>query len=164
MKKHPDCPSLFLFLFALCLLFAAPGNASFLHAPHDATHGLSCKSCHLYPFDAGVWPPDFPPASPNEDDTLRNFICLRCHDGTVDNPAELPAPAVKMHSSLVIGGHHADWTTECTDCHDPHFQTQLSYLHDSDLFLATGSIVTVNSTAQPDRTELGCALISVKKG
>ncbi len=112
---------------AALFLDVTAARSSLLHAPHDPAHGLSCASCHAYPLGGEVWPPDFPPASPTIDDTLRNFICLRCHDGSVDAPDEIAAPVKGMHSALAIGGRYANWTTQCVDCHSPHFQAQLHY-------------------------------------
>ncbi|MEW6429298.1 MAG: hypothetical protein AB1568_14825 [Thermodesulfobacteriota bacterium] len=164
MQTRKHRPSLFLCVLALFLFSAAAGHASFLHAPHDEEHGLSCGSCHAYPLDASIWPPDFPPASPTADETLRNFICLRCHDGTVDHPSELAAPRAGMHSSIAVGGNHPDWTTECIDCHDPHFQAQLAHHPDPALFLATGTVVAVDTVSQPGRTVLTCAIASARDG
>ncbi|MEW6429448.1 MAG: Ig-like domain-containing protein [Thermodesulfobacteriota bacterium] len=113
-------------------------QASFLNAPHNEANGLECKSCHEYPFDA--WPGYIPDVN-NQDDTIRNFICLNCHGGGA-------APDKAMHSSLVLGSKYPSWTTQCVDCHDPHFQQQLDYLYSdtSALFLATGTVSSVIST------------------
>lgn len=116
-------------------VFGASAFASFLNAPHNGVNGISCFDCHEYPLAGNTWPPDFPPANPTEDDTLRNFICLRCH-GPQGN-----APTKAMHSSLSMFGVPG-WTTECVDCHDPHFQGQLArYQSDgASLYLITGVI------------------------
>lgn len=106
---------------------------SFLHAPHNEIDGISCVDCHRYPF--ANW--EGYAADPlNIDDTIRNYICLQCHEAESDNPT------MGLHSSLVVQGRFPDWTTECTDCHDPHFQAQLRWAASgaSDLFLVTGSI------------------------
>ncbi|MEW6427536.1 MAG: CxxxxCH/CxxCH domain-containing protein [Thermodesulfobacteriota bacterium] len=126
------------FLLVVLLL---PGEAqtSFLHAPHNETNGISCQSCHEYPLAGGVWPGEFPPASPTADDTFSNFICLRCHDGS--NPQ---APAMALHSSLVVQGSY-NFTTECVSCHDPHFQAQLQWAlsYPDQLYLVTGRVIDV---------------------
>jgi len=108
-------------------------TTSFLHAPHNEINGISCVDCHRYPF-AG-W--EGYTADPlNIDDTIRNYICLQCHEAENNNPM------MGLHSSLVVQGRFSNWTTECTDCHDPHFQAQLQWVTSdaSDLFLVTGSI------------------------
>ncbi|MEW6429006.1 MAG: hypothetical protein AB1568_13330, partial [Thermodesulfobacteriota bacterium] len=126
------------FLLAVLILVAWSGDArSFLHAPHDQENGISCLSCHQYPFDA--WP-GYVKDPGNLDDTFRNFLCLGCHDGASS------APKMLLHSANVINGRLAGWTTQCTDCHDPHFQGQLdNHLTDADaLYLVKGSIVNVS--------------------
>lgn len=141
-----------IIVFITCVMSSSVMAASFLQAPHDAAHGLSCMSCHRYPLFGTSWPPDFPPPSPTVDDTFRNFLCLRCHDGTVDAPDEVAAPVKGMHSSLFMNGRHTDWTTQCVDCHDPHFQAQLQYQQESGLFLARGMILALDTVSTPGHT------------
>jgi len=130
-----------LFVLAMIVAPAAVRSAGgvFPHAPHDAAHGVGCIDCHRYPLNGG-WP-GFPPSDPTADDTLANFICLRCHgDGGT-------APVAALHSSLGMGSMSriAGWTTQCVECHDPHFQEQLHwYTAQGDaLFLVRGRIVGV---------------------
>ncbi len=132
-----------LLLAGILPLLCTSAQAAFLHAPHDEAHGLSCKSCHEYSLKDDRWPPDFPPDPRTEDDILSNFICLRCHDGSVDNPDEIAAPFAGMHSSLFTNSSIANWSIECVDCHDPHFQAQLSYMDNPDLFLIQGIVEDV---------------------
>ncbi|MFH1217275.1 MAG: hypothetical protein V1706_12305 [Pseudomonadota bacterium] len=124
-----------------CLLFATgTAYASFIHAPHDAQHGIGCIDCHEFSLgDFTSW--GAPQAT--IDDTVKNFICLRCHG------PEGSAPTKAMHSGLSLNGT-ATWTTECVDCHDPHFQRQLHRVADlsgdflvSDLYLVTGTIDSI---------------------
>ncbi|MEW6428287.1 MAG: choice-of-anchor D domain-containing protein [Thermodesulfobacteriota bacterium] len=144
---------LFMVLVLSVVFLSLPQEAdseSLLHSPHDSSHGLSCRSCHLYPLDGGAWYDPagvqlFPPAPATADDTLRNFICLRCHDGSADAPDEIAAPAMSLHSALAVNGRHSDWTTQCVSCHDPHFQAQLQHVNDGEgLFLATGTVSNVS--------------------
>ncbi|MEW6429395.1 MAG: Ig-like domain-containing protein, partial [Thermodesulfobacteriota bacterium] len=126
-----------LCLFLVACLPSATGNATaFLSAPHDQEHGLTCRSCHQYPFDS--WP-GYVQDSGNIDDTFPNYLCLSCHDGNSAPPRMLP------HSANSIGGRLTGWTTQCIDCHDPHFQKQLQHAAgDADrLFLVTGDILNV---------------------
>ncbi|MEW6429152.1 MAG: hypothetical protein AB1568_14075 [Thermodesulfobacteriota bacterium] len=130
-----------LMVWLIALQAGATAGATFLHAPHSPENGLACRNCHEYPFDS--WP-GYVADSNNPDDTIRNFICLRCHASAGG------APAKGMHSSLALASSYPGWTTQCVDCHDPHFQQQLHYLNsDTDrLFLATGRITgVVNSGA-----------------
>ncbi|MBU0909818.1 MAG: hypothetical protein KJ717_09630, partial [Proteobacteria bacterium] len=130
----------FLTVFS-CLLFAAgTAYASFIHAPHDAQHDVDCIDCHEFPqVDFTSW------GAPQVtiDDTVKNFICLRCH-----GPGG-SAPTKAMHSDLSLNGT-ATWTTECVDCHDPHFQRQLHSVADlgndfllSDMYLVIGTIDSI---------------------
>ncbi len=120
----------------LLLLWQPAAHSSFLHAPHNETNGITCVTCHEYPLADEMWPPDYPPANPTADDTFRNFLCLRCHDGS--NAA---APTEALHSSLVVQGSYT-FTTQCVTCHDPHFQEQLQWVATNfdDLYLVTGQI------------------------
>ncbi|MEW6428293.1 MAG: S8 family serine peptidase [Thermodesulfobacteriota bacterium] len=105
--------------------------ASFLHPPHDT---IGCDRCHLHPFDS--WP-GYAPDPANGDDTIRNFLCLGCH-----GPGA--ATVMQPHSSRGSGGAPV-WTTQCVDCHDPHFQAQLQW-RGSDgepLQLVTGTILSL---------------------
>ncbi|MCB2184363.1 MAG: thrombospondin type 3 repeat-containing protein [Desulfobulbaceae bacterium] len=157
-------------LTALLLAGAAPlfyaqaqTQATFLHAPHDAAHGLSCKSCHEYSLKNDAWPPDFPPAPRTDDDTLGNYICLRCHDGSVDNPGEVAAPSAGMHSALFTNSSYPDWSIQCVDCHDPHFQAQLSYMDNPDLFLLQGTVEDVAPGADQLTTVITYSTITVNE-
>lgn len=130
---------------------------SFLHAPHDEAHGIFCVNCHLNPLN-GPWP-EFPPTVPTSDDTLVNFICLRCHDGSVDAPLEVAAPMVTTHSHFAIRGVDG-WTNPCTACHDPHFQEQLDYLASAAdrLYLLRGTITTAEFFPQQNAATFSYAL------
>ncbi len=127
-------------------------SGSFPHAPHDASNGIGCIDCHQYPL-AGDWP-GFSPVDATIDDTVKNFICLRCHGSGGS------APLVALHSSLSMGAMSriADWTTECVQCHDPHFQEQLDWYrgHGTSLFLvraqAAGIQVNYTDSAGPRST------------
>ncbi|MCB2184362.1 MAG: CxxxxCH/CxxCH domain-containing protein [Desulfobulbaceae bacterium] len=123
-------------------LLHAQAQTTFLHAPHDAAHGIGCVDCHEFTLtDVDSW------EAPQDtlDDTVKNFICLRCH-----GPAG-SAPAVGMHSDLTVNGTET-WSNECTDCHAPHFQRQLAGVADisedfllTDMYLVTGTINSVTT-------------------
>lgn len=127
---------------ALSCLLASTGvaSSSFLHAPHDDAHGVACIDCHEFSMtDTASW------GAPQVtiDDTVKNFICLKCH-GPAGN-----APTKAMHSDLSLNGT-ATWTTECVDCHSPHFQRQLHSIADlnldftlADMYLVTGTITGI---------------------
>lgn len=156
MGRHALHPVV-LFL-GLCLLsfdiYPPPVFASLLHAPHDAAHGLTCENCHQYALKSAYWPPGYPPGPEPAEGDFQNFICLRCHDGTADAADEIAAPTKAMHSSLSLAGNYPAWTTRCTDCHDPHFQSQLHHLTDPALFLVTGTVTALDTLAEPGSTIL----------
>lgn len=126
-------------LFVVLALPPFSATASFLQAPHDATNGLSCQRCHQESFSN---PTGHLQNTASIDDTTRNSICLSCHgpDGS--------APGKGMHSSLALESRHPDWTTQCVDCHDPHFQSQLQYVLTAPerLFLVQGNVADLSST------------------
>lgn len=115
-------------LFFTSFAFAA----SFLNAPHTESNGVFCKDCHEHPF--ANWPGAVP-AVPTIDETVKNFVCLKCHGPNGG------APTKAMHSSLTMNGTEL-WTAECVACHDPHFQSQLSRftVDGAELYLITGLI------------------------
>ncbi len=117
-----------------------PAQATFLHAPHDDAHGVDCVDCHEFHLDdEAAWGIN----ATTLDDTVKNFICLRCHGPSGS------APAAAMHSDLAINGTES-WSNECTACHAPHFQRQLASVADinedfllTDIYLVTGTINSV---------------------
>ncbi len=131
-----------LLLAGVFSLLYTPAHATFLHAPHDDAHGVDCVDCHEFSLeDASAW--GAPQAT--TDETVKNFICLKCH-----GPGG-SAPTKAMHSDLTINGSEM-WTTECTDCHAPHFQRQIAGVADisedfllSDMYLVTGTINSITS-------------------
>ena len=142
-------------------LTAGTGTASFLNAPHNPANGINCVNCHEYPFDR--WP-GYVADPGNLDSTVKNFVCLRCHDGTVDGPGEIAAPVKGMHSSAALSAKYGNWTTQCVDCHDPHFQSQVNYFQSdpSSLYLVVGSYtgLTLDTSTNPPTSTIGYTLLS----
>ncbi|MCB2183329.1 MAG: hypothetical protein KQH63_14945 [Desulfobulbaceae bacterium] len=136
---------IFFLVCGVLSLYDISFAASFLHAPHDEAHGVTCVDCHeFFLDDAASW------GVPQNtiDDTVKSFICLRCH-GPAGN-----APTKAMHSDLSLNGSQT-WTTECTDCHSPHFQRQLAGVADineefllSDMYLVTGTITSITPAGE----------------
>ncbi len=122
-----------IILIALILIAALPltAGAYYLDAPHNESNGFTCRTCHSDPAWWNHTPGDI-------DDTVRNFICLKCHDPASTTP--LKGPGKGMHSDLAINGTQ-NWTTQCVDCHDPHYQDQLDWAATdaASLFLATAT-------------------------
>ena len=136
-------------LGALLVLFAVTtAEALSLDAPHNESHGVYCFHCH-----------SADPADPAEDYwfdavpggdidfTRHNWVCNRCHAGAgkrtigglnnSDGSGDfLIGPDKQLHSSATTDSTKAPWTTQCVQCHDPHFQTQKDW--GSDAFIDTG--------------------------
>ncbi|MBU0479561.1 MAG: hypothetical protein KKG47_00535 [Proteobacteria bacterium] len=130
------CIVLTAMLFALAGLNTA--LAYYTDTPHNESNGIRCNDCHVHPaYDNHV--------PGNIDDTVNNVICLGCHgpEGT--------APQHTLHSDLEINGTET-WTTQCIDCHDPHFQDNIRSWAgiDPDAYLATGTVVTTLATTSPE--------------
>ncbi|NTV15594.1 MAG: hypothetical protein HGA96_16980, partial [Desulfobulbaceae bacterium] len=125
-----------------CLLSASGGEAYFIDTPHNESNGISCLTCHdSAPMYVTDWAAR---TAANPDDTMRNAICLMCHDEVSTDP--LRGPTKKLHASSTLPGS-TTWSTECTQCHEIHAQGQLDWSsNDFDpdkLFLASGSFETI---------------------
>jgi hypothetical protein len=120
----------------------ATTQAYYLDTPHNESNGIYCSTCHnSAKFKAGE------PVDSLIDTTLRNAVCLQCHVETVTDPklVNYKGPVKKLHaSSSSTIGKFGTWTTECTQCHDVHFQGQLDWASDPNVYLATGHISANN--------------------
>lgn len=128
-------------VFALMFCSTQPTSASVIDAPHNETHAVKCGDCHAY----SVWW-QYSPAANNSDSVytqITNGVCNKCHA-----PGG-PAPNKIGHNWESMGDIHDSylgmWETKCLDCHNPHYQDQLTWLStesglSSDLYLATGTI------------------------
>lgn len=127
----------------LSLLMTSTAMAMAIDAPHnDTVNGIRCGSCHTY----SLWwrfSPAGAATTPSRGE-LATTICLQCH-----NDPSGPIPYKKPHSGISFGAsaQHGDWSTNCTDCHDPHFQAQLDWLgsNGNELYLVTGTIGAAGS-------------------
>ena len=110
--------------------------------PHNASKTVSCGNCHGEALTGGLispfWGGSYEPA--NIDDTLYNKICLECHTKASGPYTSTEAPLVRTHSSLATDAGYGNWTRECRDCHNPHYQRQsiYGYREASNLYLAKG--------------------------
>lgn len=130
-------------LFLLLLSLVSTGaQALVMDAPHNE---ITCVDCHNY----SAWWRYSPVSASNEPSRggITTAVCLRCHN----NP-DGPIPYKKPHSSVSFGAtaQHGDWSTNCIDCHDPHFQAQLDWrgTNSAELFLVTGTIGAAGSLVQ----------------
>ncbi len=140
-----------LFLVFWIAAIVTTASADIIDAPHNGTNGIVCSDCHTY----SVWwqfSPTSQSPAPHSHTDIVDSICTRCHrDGG-------SALSVNSHSSQGMGNMHrtelGDWSTACTDCHDPHIQAQLYWLgtEDADLLLVTGTIVasSLHAVLNPD--------------
>jgi hypothetical protein len=144
--------AIFLGLLSVLLLTgtasSAPGDELVLDWPHNEDNGIYCYHCHSEdPTTGDDWwittenVPTYP------DFTVANWVCNRCHlpegERTIDdyvglwdvelnggsgdyrlNGPALAGPEKTLHSKTTTGSTKPAWTTQCIDCHDPHFQTQ----------------------------------------
>jgi hypothetical protein len=104
-----------------------------IDTPHSASNNISCGSCHGETLlDSPFWG-----GSGSYDQ-----LCLSCHKAPFGEYSDINAPLVKTHSSLNTSNKYGDWTRECRNCHDPHYQRQKNYktTDASRLYLATGTI------------------------
>ena len=115
-----------------------------IDAPHNASHNVDCGDCHGEALTGGLtspfWGGSYSPA--DIDDTVYNKLCLRCHTASSGPYPDTNAPLVQTHSSLKTSNKYGDWTRECRNCHDPHYQRQKNYktTDSGNLYLATGTI------------------------
>jgi hypothetical protein len=106
-----------------------------IDAPHNDANSVSCGSCHGQgllnsPFWGG--------------DMTLDQLCLNCHTASSGPYTDTNAPLVQTHSSENTSPQYGDWTKECVNCHDPHYQKQKNFKNTnaSDLYLASGTITS----------------------
>ncbi|MDP2107338.1 MAG: hypothetical protein Q8J76_15175, partial [Desulfobulbaceae bacterium] len=129
---------LFVVTAFLLSLLCGIAQASVIDAPHNETFSVSCGSCHKY----SLWW-QFSPLVAFDTTTYNNKVnslCLECHDGS-----DPQISIMQAHSSDILGVKYGPWVTACTDCHDPHRQSQLSWRtsNPTALYLVTGIISSV---------------------
>ncbi len=121
----------------LLIIFVSIAGAS--DYPHFNGNNVGCESCH---FVSGTQPSLMPPwtvHTPTDiDDTQFNTLCWSCHN-------DVDAPLVKTHSSLQTDSGYGDWTFECNDCHNPHYQKQFD-TYGSASYLYSGVSTGVTET------------------
>ncbi|MBU0481179.1 MAG: tandem-95 repeat protein [Proteobacteria bacterium] len=159
---------LFLAIIVAHGIHTGQANAYFLDSPHNESNGIECYHCHTNP--AMDWPGLVDPADPtNPDKTSYNAVCNNCH-GT---PAEinnfpsryLAAPEAKLHASSTTSESHGIWSTQCVDCHDPHFQGQLDFesVDSGKLYVGMGVFVS-QSTPSGSNTTISIYLFTGNPG
>lgn len=134
-------------LVLISALFApSRSEAYYLDTPHNESNNILCLHCHT----AEWW--DYT-GSGDIDDTLYNYVCLKCHDENSAMPQK--GPAKKLHSSANTTSTNGTWSTECVNCHNTHFQGQLDWADvDGDLlYLAEGNFDFAAASPNFDSTQ-----------
>ena len=108
-KKVCVC-CLILIMFSATGYIELPGAQT---TEADYPHNGSCTDCHTTPTPSGsdLLQVGNPPSV--------NALCLNCHN-------EVSAPFEETHSSLNTSATYGTWSVDCTTCHDPHKQKQVS--------------------------------------
>jgi predicted CxxxxCH...CXXCH cytochrome family protein len=106
-----------------------------IDAPHSDSNNIYCGSCHgqgLLDFNSPFW----------GGSGTYDQICLSCHVAPSGPYSDINAPLAITHSSATTSTTYGNWSRECVDCHDPHYQKQKNYksTDSSNLYLASGTI------------------------
>ncbi len=116
-------------ILALAFHFSAIAD---IDAPHNPSNAMWCGSCHGYEiFWVGTGSYD--------------ALCQQCHIAPFCPISETgTGPQAWTHSSENTSEQYGEWSWECRNCHDPHYQKQIAYKNtDADsLYLASGTIVS----------------------
>ncbi len=123
--------------------------------PHDTSNTVSCSSCHFTYGSAPSWYTQG--TDPGNPDSAYPFnrLCWACH---TDSGFK------RTHSNFVIYGV-ADWSRECRECHNPHYQRQSrrwgssSYLYSNTSTSVTGNTITRTGAGWTDNDWQGMLVI-----
>ncbi|MEN8136241.1 MAG: hypothetical protein ABFS18_12010 [Thermodesulfobacteriota bacterium] len=146
------------FLATLLLIGTASAAELVLDWPHNEDNGIYCYHCHSPDPQTGkdYWGVDTYAGS-DPDFSVANWVCNRCHapEGirTIESYVraapdrldgiDLVGPTKQLHSSATTNSQKGFWTTQCIQCHDPHFQTQKDWGtltgDNLDIYIATGA-------------------------
>lgn len=132
---------------AIFLCFPPQLKADIIDAPHNQSSGVHCTGCHSY----SLWWQYSPleTASPTYKAQI-DSICSHCHyagSQMVAGCGHSSAAMEEIHNPLL-----GTWQTNCLDCHDPHFQAQLTWRqqYENDLYLVVGTIGAAVSFSYAD--------------
>ena len=158
---------------ALFFLALASQYIAAIDAPHNASHEIYCGDCHADALVGGLLQSPFWGGT---DESAYDLICTSCHR-EISAPGSgygRYGPAVKTHSYLTadpdpLNPKYGNWTRQCRNCHDPHYQRQKNYKSTDagNLYLATGTIAvspppSYNSTE--NTTTLHYSSLAYKSG
>jgi hypothetical protein len=118
------------------VVFISSQFISAIDAPHNEGNNVYCGSCHgqtvleSSPFWGGT--------------SSYDQLCLKCHTAAFGPYTDISAPLVKTHSSANTDNRYGDWSRQCVDCHDPHYQLQKDFKNTdaNNLYLARGTITS----------------------
>ena len=142
-------------LFCLVVGGAATNvQADFLDTPHNDSNNIACTDCHLNP----DWQAN------------NNGLCKNCHGLPADityvaGNGYVDGPFKDNHSSSTTDEDYGVWTTQCTDCHDPHFQGQLDWAmsDQNKLYIVKGDF-TSNPTPAGSDTTINFSVVTAQPG
>jgi len=155
------------------LMSASETQAYYLDTPHNESNGIYCYTCHgMVGLTTATGAPTWADrALANPDDTIKNFICNSCHAENPTNQLQR-GPAKKPHASSTTGAT-TSWSTECTQCHNVHYQGQLDWNADdyAKLYLVTGTFTSNATYSNPtpsvpgrDSTSINFTTTTVQPG
>jgi hypothetical protein len=128
-----------------------------IDAPHNESNNVNCGSCHGQgllnsPFWGG--------------DMTIDQLCLNCHTASSGPYTDISSPLVKTHSSENTSEQYGNWSRECRNCHDPHYQKQKNYKNTdaSELYLASGTITSYVVNSGDGTSTLSYDTITYKPG
>lgn len=95
-----------------------------------------------------------------------DHLCLNCHTASSGPFTDTNAPLVQTHSSENTSGQYGNWTKECVNCHDPHYQKQKTFKNTdaSELYLASGTIISYVVNSGEGTSTLTYETITYKPG
>lgn len=155
MKKLTASTIIIIFIIAITSRFIAA-----IDAPHNASNNVYCGSCHGEGLLQSFWGGSGIYSTYDE-------LCLSCHNQGSGPYSDINAPLVKTHSSANTSNKYGEWSRECRNCHDPHYQLQKNYKTSdaSRLYLATGTITAcVYNGGTPPTSTLTYLTITYKSG
>lgn len=146
---------------ALGLWLSASVSASVIDAPHNDTNDIKCSDCHVY----SLWW-KYSPAinSSTPYNQITDGVCNKCHAPGGYAPNKIGHNWESMAD--IHDGYLGTWSTKCVDCHNPHYQQQLTWLDtqpalNSNLYLATG---TINAGSVSPNSTTNTTTLSYKNG
>ncbi|MBU1709190.1 MAG: hypothetical protein KKE17_04215 [Proteobacteria bacterium] len=166
-KKWVTTPGfLALSMMFIWAIMAGPAESRMsIDAPHNSANGFECEACHGVDLLASLkleYEGKIALEPDNKDITFYNLLCAKCHKEPGASSGDLPAPVTALHSSRETNSSYwqGNWSRQCIDCHNPHFQEQKFWLSDesnpvadADFYLSQGEITGCSYDTASNSTE-----------